>query len=258
VPQDNRHFVRQRQSLNRLLSIIEVNFAIIIKPQLTTNMEDLMTHIDGLIEKLKRNQLMVAIRTETPQDAYNAAAACIEGGIRFIEITFSVPEAENVIRQLSKDARASIGAGTVLSIEDAKKAIKAGASYIVSPNFNEKVVKFIKKEGLLSIPGACTPTEICMAHDAGGDIIKLFPFVEIGGLNFLKAIRGPLPLIRYMLCGGANLANLDQYLAADAAAILIGAAIIRRDLVAAKDWKSIAGLAGDFVKRVEDHAQTQA
>jgi 2-dehydro-3-deoxyphosphogluconate aldolase/(4S)-4-hydroxy-2-oxoglutarate aldolase len=184
--------------------------------------------------------------------------ACAEGGIRFIEITFSVPEADEAIRQLSKDKRVTVGAGTILSIDDAKKALKAGASYLVSPNFDEEVVKFTKKEGAVSIPGACTPTEIYRAYKAGGDIVKLFPFVEIGGLNFLKAVRGPLPFVNYMLCGGATLENISQYLAANAAGILIGSAIIKPDLVSAKDWNSIALLAESFVRKVQDFSRTQA
>lgn len=210
-----------------------------------------MTQQEHFIEDLKRNQLMVAIRTESAEDAYHAAMACVEGGIRFIEITFSVPGADEVIGRMSGDERVVVGAGTVLTTDDARKALKAGASYLVSPAFDEDVMTFAKKEGVVSIPGACTPTEIYRAYKAGGDIIKLFPFVEIGGLDFLKAIRGPLPFIPYMLCGGATLENISKYLAADAAAILIGAAIIRRDLVAAKDWASIAGLARSFVRKVE-------
>ena len=210
-----------------------------------------MTQQERFIEDLKRSQLMVAIRTESAEDAYHAAMACVEGGIKFIEITFSVPGADEVIGRMSGDERVVVGAGTVLTTDDARKALKAGASYLVSPAFDEDVVTFAKKEGVVSIPGACTPTEIYRAYKAGGDIIKLFPFVEIGGLDFLKAIKGPLPFIRYMLCGGATLENISQYLAADAAAILIGTAIIRRDLVAAKDWASIAGLARSFVGKVE-------
>ena len=211
----------------------------------------------SLIESLQKHQLMVAVRTETPEDAYRAATACVEGGIRFIEITFSVRGADEVIRRLSTDKRVTVGAGTILSILDARKALKAGASYLVSPSFDEEVVKFAKKEGVISIPGACTPTEIYRAHKAGADIIKLFPFIEIGGLGFLKAVRGPLPFVRYMLCGGANLDNVSKYLAGDAAGILIGSAIIRRDLVAVKDWSAIAGLAGSFVRKVEDFARTK-
>jgi 2-dehydro-3-deoxyphosphogluconate aldolase/(4S)-4-hydroxy-2-oxoglutarate aldolase len=220
-------------------------------------MEDLMIHVESLIKDLKKHQLMVAVRTETAEDAYNAAAACIEGGIRFIEITFSVPGADGVIKRLSEDNRAVVGAGTVLSVADLKKALKAGASYIVSPNFDEEVLRLTKKEGAMSIPGACTPTEIYQAYKAGGDVIKLFPFVEIGGLGFLKAVRGPLPFVNYMLCGGCNLENVSKYLAAEAAGILIGTAIIRRELVAAKDWKAIAGLAKGFVEKVEEFARTK-
>ena len=216
-----------------------------------------MAHVESLIERLKKHQLMVAVRTDTAEDAYNAAAACINGGIRFIEITFSVPGADEVIKRLSGDKRAAVGAGTVLSVADLKKALNAGASYIVSPNFDEEVVRLTKKEGAMSIPGACTPTEIYRAYKAGGDIIKLFPFVEIGGLGFLKAVRGPLPFVNYMLCGGANLENVSKYLAAKAAGILIGSAIIRRELVAAKDWKAIAGLAATFVAKVEEFSKTK-
>jgi 2-dehydro-3-deoxyphosphogluconate aldolase/(4S)-4-hydroxy-2-oxoglutarate aldolase len=217
-----------------------------------------MTRTEGLIQEMKRCQLTVAIRTATPEDAYHAARACMDGGVRFIEITFSVPQADEVIQRLSTDERVVVGAGTVLTVEEAKRAVKAGASYIVSPNFDEDVVKFTKKEGLLSVPGACTPTEIYRAHKAGGDIIKLFPFVEIGGLGFLKAIRGPLPFVNYMLCGGANLENVSNYLAAEAAGILIGTAIIRRDLVAAKDWKAVAGLAATFAAKAEDFRHSKA
>lgn len=173
------------------------------------------------------------------------------GGVKFIEITFSVPDAHEVIKKLAADRRVSIGAGTVLSISDAKKALKAGASYIVSPNFDERVVKFTKKEGAVSIPGACTPTEIYKAYRAGGDIIKLFPFVEIGGLGFLKTIRGPFPFIKYMLCGGASMDNISEYLAAGAAGILVGSAIIKRELVSAEDWASVTELSAKFVLKTE-------
>jgi 2-dehydro-3-deoxyphosphogluconate aldolase/(4S)-4-hydroxy-2-oxoglutarate aldolase len=213
-----------------------------------------MKDIEG---NLKKHQLMVAVRTATPEDAYNAAIACIEGGIRFIEITFSVPEADGVIQRLSGDKRVTVGAGTILSVEDARKALKAGASYLVSPNFDEEVVRFTKKEGAVSVPGACTPTEIYRAHKAGGDIIKLFPFVEIGGLGFLKAVRGPLPFVNYMLCGGANLENIPSYLAADASGVLIGTAIIRPDLLSSKDWNAITDLAKSFTVRVDEFRRTK-
>jgi 2-dehydro-3-deoxyphosphogluconate aldolase/(4S)-4-hydroxy-2-oxoglutarate aldolase len=152
---------------------------------------------------------------------------------------------------LTGETGAMIGAGTVLNIADAKKAVTAGASYIVSPNLDEEIVRFTKKEGLIAIPGACTPTEIYRAYKAGGDIIKLFPFVEIGGLGFLNTIRGPFPFIKYMLCGGATMDNISEYLAADAAGILVGSAIIKRDLVSAEDWTSLTELSRMFVQKID-------
>lgn len=216
-----------------------------------------MTHAEKFVENLKKAQLMVAVRTDDPEDAYHAALACAEGGIGFVEVTFSVPGADDVIRRLCANKKVSVGAGTILSVADAKRALKAGASYLVSPGFDEEVVRFAKKEGVPSIPGAATPTEIYQAYKAGGDVIKLFPFVDLGGFDFLKAVRGPLSFVRYMLAGGANLDNLSTYLAADAAAILMGTAILKRELVATKDWNAIAGLARSFVTKVEErHAKS--
>jgi len=211
-----------------------------------------MVNCSTLLEDIGQYQLMVAVRTNTPTKAYSAAVACIEGGIKYIEITFSVPEAESVIRELSADGRVAVGAGTVLTLSDARKAIDAGASYLVSPNYDEEIIEFTKGEGLVSIPGACTPTEIYRAYKAGGDIIKIFPFVQMGGLGFLREIRGPLPFIRYMLAGGVNLDNLSDYLAAGASCILIGSAIIKPEFVQRGQWQSIADLAKSFVQKMAE------
>jgi 2-dehydro-3-deoxyphosphogluconate aldolase/(4S)-4-hydroxy-2-oxoglutarate aldolase len=205
-----------------------------------------------LIENIERHQLMVAVRTTTPESAYKAAVACIEGGIKFIEITFSVPEAVSVIKELSVDSRVTVGAGTVLGLGDARKALNAGASYLVSPNCDEEVIRYTKEEGFVSIPGACTPTEIYRAYSAGGDIIKIFPFVQMGGLGFLKEIRGPFPFIRYMAAGGLNLDNISDYLSARPSCILIGSSIIKPELVKAGEWQSITELAKRFVRSRDD------
>jgi 2-dehydro-3-deoxyphosphogluconate aldolase/(4S)-4-hydroxy-2-oxoglutarate aldolase len=205
----------------------------------------------NLIDTIESYQLMVAVRTETPEKAYQAALACINGGICSVEITFSVPDAEEVIKELNKKMNACIGAGTILSISDLKKALKAGAKYIVSPHLDEKIVKATKKEGAVSIPGACTPTEIYRAYQTGGDIIKLFPFVEMGGLNFLKAIRGPMPFVRFMLSGGVNLDNISEYLSAKASCILIGSSILKKEFIAGENWGAIYDLARKFAEKIE-------
>jgi 2-dehydro-3-deoxyphosphogluconate aldolase/(4S)-4-hydroxy-2-oxoglutarate aldolase len=206
----------------------------------------------NLIETIERYQLMVAVRTETPEKAYQAAVACIKGGIRLVEITFSVPGAEEVIRELNQKTDACIGAGTILSISDLKKALKSGARYIVSPHLDEEIVKSTKSKGAVSIPGACTPTEIYRAYRSGGDIIKLFPFVEMGGLSFLKAIRGPIPFVRFMLSGGVNLNNISEYLSAKASCILIGSSILKRAFIDEEKWNEISVLAKQFAEKIKN------
>jgi 2-dehydro-3-deoxyphosphogluconate aldolase/(4S)-4-hydroxy-2-oxoglutarate aldolase len=206
----------------------------------------------AFIEDIEQHRLIVAVRTTTPWQAYSAALACIEGGIKYIEITFSVPEAESVIKELSADVRVTVGAGTVLTLTDARKAIAAGASYVVSPNCDEEIIKLTRGEGLVSIPGACTPTEIYRAYKAGGDIIKLFPFVQMGGLGFIREVRGPLPFIKYMLAGGVDLNNLSDYLSAGASCILIGSSIIKSEFVQTGQWQSIADLAKSFVQKTAE------
>src|SRR4030067_1289664 len=211
----------------------------------------------NMIETIERYQLMVAVRTKTPEKAYQAEVACIKGGMRLVEITFSVPGAVEVIRELNQKTDACIGAWTILSISDRKKALKAGARYIVSPHLDEEIVKSTKKEGAVSIPGACTPTEIYRAYQSGGDIIKLFPFVEMGGLNFLKAIRGPMPFVRFMLSGGMNLNNISEYLSAKASCILIGSSILKREFVDEEKWNAISDLAKKFAEKIEHSSPTK-
>jgi len=211
-----------------------------------------------LVETIEQYKLMVAVRTDTPERAYEAASACLKGGIRLVEITFSVPDAEDVISKLSRESKGLIGAGTVLTVRDLKKALRAGASYIVSPHFDEEIVKNTKKEGAVSIPGASTPTEIYKAYSVGGDIIKLFPFVEMGGLNFLRAIRGPMPFVKFMLSGGVNIKNFTEYLSVNASCILIGSSILKKELVMAGDWNSVTELARKFVREIETYKKVSA
>ncbi len=202
------------------------------------------------VESIEKHQLVVVIRTETPDQAYEAARACIEGGVKLVEITFNVPDAHEVIGKIASTEGVTVGAGTVLSISDAKMALEAGASYIVSPHLDEEIVRFTKEAGTVSIPGACTPTEILRAHRAGADIVKLFPFVEMGGLRFLKTIRGPLPFIKYMPSGGVTDENYQEYLDASVSGIIVGSAIIKTDLVKTGDWQGIRALAEKFVQLV--------
>lgn len=202
------------------------------------------------LEHIEKHKLVVALRTERPEDAYEAAMACIRGGLKLIEITFSVPGAEEVIGKLSGIEGVRVGAGTILTVSDLEKALSAGAKYIVSPHVDEELIRLTKAAGAVSIPGASTPTEIVRAHRAGGDIIKLFPFVEMGGLKFLKAVRGPLPFIKYMPSGGLTLENISEYLAAGVSGVILSSAIAREEFLRARDWAAIEERAAAFAQKI--------
>lgn len=205
------------------------------------------------IEKIEKYQVVVVVRTDTPEEAYETASACIAGGIKLIEITFSVPDAQVVISKIATEhPLVTLGAGTVLSVKQASAALEAGALFVVSPHLDPEVVRFVKSHGAVSVPAAATPTEIMAAHHAGADIVKLFPFVEMGGLGFLKTIRGPLPFVKYMPSGGVTLQSLGQYLEARPSGIIVGSAIVKKDLVKACDWQAITGLAQGFSQSLPD------
>lgn len=212
-----------------------------------------MSDSTATIEAIERHKLVAVIRTPTPEEAYEAAVACARGGMKLIEITFSVPGADDVIKAVKGKEGVTVGAGTVLNLSEAERANKAGAAFIVSPHTDEEIVRYTKSSGMVSVPGACTPTEVLKAHRAGADIIKLFPFVEMGGLKFLRTLRGPLPFIKYMPSGGVTLENVTEYLAAGVSGVIVGSALVKGELVRARDWQAIEGLARRFVEKLPYH-----
>src|SRR5581483_3903629 len=127
------------------------------------------------------------------------ARALADGGVTVVEITMSVPNALDVVRQVRQALgdRVLLGAGTVLDPETARAALLAGAEYIVSPTVNLDVIRLCRRYDKAVMPGAFTPTEVLTAWEAGADVVKIFP-AEVGGPAYLKAIRGPLPQIRLM------------------------------------------------------------
>jgi 2-dehydro-3-deoxyphosphogluconate aldolase/(4S)-4-hydroxy-2-oxoglutarate aldolase len=178
----------------------------------------------------------------------------IESGIRFIEMTMESQQVEDFLRstkQMESD-KVIFGAGTVTTLSLAKKAIFAGAKFLVSPNFNPEVVRFAREHDLPICCGAMTPTEIFAAHAAGADAIKVFPAGTVGH-QYFKELRGPFPDIPLVATGGINASNAPFYFQAGADAIGVGSALIpsenRQDLIqecietarkllAASAWKS--------------------
>lgn len=204
-------------------------------------------------EVLKRIQdcgVVAVVRAENGDQALKIADACIRAGIAAIEITFTVPGAEEVIRRLAQaygKGEVIIGAGTVLDPETARIAILAGAQYIVSPCLNEETVKLCLRYQIACMPGAMTVREVVGCMEAGADIVKVFPG-ELFGPAFIKAVRGPLPQARMMPTGGVALDNVGDWIKAGCVAVGVGGSLTAGAKTG--DYESIAVIGAQFVEKV--------
>lgn len=171
-----------------------------------------------------RNQFIIAIIRGAEEDqALPAVQALYEGGIRVVELTATTPGVMSLIERLRKVMPQDliVGAGTVLDPETARAAILAGAQFILSPTVKPETITLTKRYGVISIPGAMTPTEILTAYELGADIVKVFPAGPLGP-RYLKDVNAPLPQIPLMPTGGVGLDNIGAYVQAGAAAAGVG------------------------------------
>jgi 2-dehydro-3-deoxyphosphogluconate aldolase/(4S)-4-hydroxy-2-oxoglutarate aldolase len=175
--------------------------------------------------------------------------ALLDGGLPCAEITFRTAAAAEAIRTLAGDyPDMLVGAGTVLSVEQARQAAKAGARFIVSPGFDPAVVDWCLENGLPVTPGAVTPTEVTAALNKGLNVLKFFPAEAMGGLKTLKAIGGPFGSVRFIPTGGINADNLSDYLSAPIIHACGGSWLVSRKLIAAGEFAEIARLTAEAVE----------
>lgn len=165
-------------------------------------------------EALSRIGVVPVITIDRPQDAVPLARALLNGGIGCAEITFRTASAEEAIQRISGECQEMlVGAGTVLTVQQAEQAIRAGAQYIVAPGFDAAVVDWCQEHGVPVLPGVATPTEINMALARGVKLLKFFPSEEIGGVRMLKALHAPYQEVQFIPTGGIKAHNLAEYLA---------------------------------------------
>lgn len=155
----------------------------------------------------------------------DACRAAVRGGLRVLEITLTTPGALRAIEVLAADGNAIVGAGTVLTVEQARDVRSAGGRFALSPVLDPEVVAEAHRLDLLAVPGTATPTEILAAHRCGAHLIKVFPIGALGGPSFLRAVRGPLPGIPLVATNGPTAETLGHYFAAGAQAVGLGAEV---------------------------------
>lgn len=202
------------------------------------------------VARVLKTRIVAVVRAPSPARVLDICNALADGGVDVLEVTFTVPDALDVIRQV-RDAmgdRICLGAGTVLDPETCRAAILAGAEFIVSPTLNLDLIRLCKRYDKAVMPGAFTPTEILTAWEAGADIVKVFP-ADVGGPAYFKAIRGPLPQVRLMPTGGVNLDTVEAFLDAGACALGAGSSLVPKAAVASGDMAQITKLAKQFIEK---------
>jgi 2-dehydro-3-deoxyphosphogluconate aldolase/(4S)-4-hydroxy-2-oxoglutarate aldolase len=206
---------------------------------------------EAVLKRITDCGLVAVVRADSSEQAQKIADACAAGGVAAIEITFTVPGAEQVIRDLAsvyKNGDIIIGAGTVMDSETARTAILAGAQYVVSPYLNVEMVKLCNRYQVPCMPGAMTIKEIVEAMEAGADIVKIFPG-ELFGPKIIKAVKGPIPYAKMMPTGGVDLNNVEEWIKAGAVAVGAGSSLIKGAKTG--DYAAITSTAIQFIEKIK-------
>jgi len=209
---------------------------------------------EEIVARIVEIGLVPVIRASSPKSAHAAADAVAEGGIPVFEITMTVPNAIQVIRELAKDGSGKflVGAGTVLDADSALMCLDAGAQFLVSPGLDIGMVGVARRNGVPVLPGALTPTEVMAAAKAGADLIKIFPCGNVGGPAYIKALRGPFPKLPFIPTGGVNFDNAADFIRAGAAALGAGTDLVDKSALESGKTDIIVANARRFVSIVQE------
>lgn len=210
------------------------------------------------VDRIRRLGAVAVVRLPSSEAAMRVVDALYAGGVLALEITVTVPDALAVIGALARrfGDEVCLGVGTVLDAQTARDAVSAGARYVVSPVFRDAVVAEGHRLGVPVMPGAYTPTEALAAHEAGADIVKLFPSDTLGP-GYVRSLLAPMPFLRLMPTGGVTPDNVGAWLEAGAVAVGLGGALVDRDAVSRGDWAAITARARRVSDGVAEHRATQ-
>jgi len=204
--------------------------------------------MNKVLEKIGDLGIVPVVKIENAKDAVLLGKALLEGGLPIAEITLRTEAAEEAIEKLTKELPdILVGAGTVLSIEQVKKAVDAGAKFIVSPGFNPKVVEYCVNNNIPVTPGCSNPSDIEMALEYGLEVVKFFPAEASGGLPVLKAVSAPYGNMKFIPTGGINSKNINEYLKFDKVLACGGSWMVKADLISNGKFDEITALTREAV-----------
>jgi 2-dehydro-3-deoxyphosphogluconate aldolase/(4S)-4-hydroxy-2-oxoglutarate aldolase len=203
----------------------------------------------SVVSTLREVGIIPVIRAESADAALAVVEALAEAGLTVAEITMTVPDAIGAIASVTKrfGGKVLVGAGTVTDAETVRRAVDAGAEFIVSPCLVPEVIDAARRADVVMLPGALTPTEVLDAHLKGADMVKIFPAQSVGGASYLRALGGPFPDIPLVPTGGVTIDNVGEMFEAGAAAVGVGSELISKDALARRDYAAIGALAARFL-----------
>ena len=205
--------------------------------------------MNDVLQQISNIGIIPVIAIEDAEQAVPLARALVAGGLPAAEVTFRTAAGEEAIRRIAKEVpEMLVGAGTVLTKEQADRALAAGAQFIVSPGFNPEVTRYVIEKGALMMPGTATPGEMEQAMSMGLDVVKFFPAEQNGGVAKLKALAGPYTNLRWMPTGGVNTKNMMDYLGFDKIVACGGTWMVKKDLINGQKWDEITAICKDAVK----------
>jgi Entner-Doudoroff aldolase len=184
---------------------------------------------DEFVESFRRARVAAILRTDDQRKAAVAMAAAVRGGFTIVEFTLSIPGVYELIQDFSMREGVIVGAGTVLEVEQARRAVEAGARFLVSPVVDEAVIHAAAALGVAAMPGTHTPTEMWRAHRAGAQLCKLFP-APGGGPGYVRSVLGPMPFLKIVPTNGVDDENMEQWLAAGSWAVGFVASLFGADV----------------------------
>jgi len=212
-----------------------------------------------VLAQIEHSGVIAIIRADNSGGLLRAARALVQGGIRAVEFTLNTPDALTLIAEARQSFGDDIvvGAGTALTAEDVRSAVKAGAEFIIMPGLDEDAVKTAKDLGVVIIPGALTPSEAMTAQKWGADMIKIFP-ASLGGPGYMRSLLAPLPALKLVPTGGVSAANAGEYIRCGAAAVAVGGKMVSGEAIRDGEYHLIEAAAAQLISVVAAARMEQA
>ena len=205
------------------------------------------------LETLRRRKLVPVVKLECVQDALPLGEALCEAGLPIAEVTFRTEAAQEAIARLAREfPEMTVGAGTIVSAEQARRALEAGAQFLVSPGVNREVIEYALSQDCPVYPGTCTPSEITTVLEYGLPVVKFFPANQYGGLKTIQALGSVFGNLKFMPTGGINAENLREYLADSRVIACGGSWMVKDSLIRQGDFQRVGQLTKEAVKLIQE------